>query len=1081
MDGTQFTPRDSFTLAAMMSGIYVYVKRLIDYVLGVSQRLFGVECPEDGLALGRERTTSEDVVKELLQTRKWKLLMDWCGWHARDQFGYEQPSVNAIVGAKHGRSILGGVERPHEYQVAISFPGAAFVKGELGSYSNLTDADGHVIANNGAEMAEALRHWLVEDWLDGDEQRGLTHVFIDKCNLMYCEGSVLAEGFGKKDSKTAVAVLNENWAIYLREAFLEARCVVFLVNQDWMDSVPCNLEFEGLIKKKMNFRDGGERQAVIFLDITRTTYSLPTISQYLATMREMAARCFNVHSFEYNDSMSADEKRTVRCGLRDLVSRYCTKFDLPDDFELKVMAEKRLNWSNWIYYGALNGTNGWRTMIEAEKFNWEALKAQGGNVIQGDRIHATFIVKEPFPSRRFRMRVTRLFDGMWGELQVISLGLYEHETGMNIMDFGKGYIKARGELTGVHPATGILESVDNKWVDKCGNRQYSWLEWLVPDAHLPVTVDKVILAVDRNTEGHERPVDFVFEAMTVEAWPQNGSLVQQGYVVPREFESMYDFFPDQGDAVTPKWVQLHAVYGAALEPGAGTTFEVPADKAALACSQYRIRFLEVAGAEEARSLLLPGLELKVCYPSAPSDQPILDDGRAVYPVGGGLVTGSGGQEQMEDSGPAYAFNDHKESRWIDPVGGGIDGQAWWQYNHSEPVTVIEYGIKSSINTMGFYDLQHGAPRDWVLKAQAEDGGWVVVDKQEEVYFSDFRQLKRFRVVEPMASKTYRLEFSAVRCGCASAGLVVGDIYLLASLDDKAKPDGQLQPLCMHQAWATPSASSMERPQDTVTWVSPSRMHLNIPLFPMDSKLLAVNGGTARWQDMTLPWYDAPMEFPLTPRPLMPACESAAQQVAAEDAGGSSERGQMWSCTGTLCGRPYTRFRVDFPDGEITLGYTADRPMLLAAYSLQTGDRYQRGDPRSWRLEAQQDEDGAWHVLHMVNDFVFERLLQTLTVYLPDNGLRTKDYRLVITRMHAPSPHIGVNLGFYSSAADEAAVVQRTKDMLFKPSELACVEVTMRPREGKRMLGAYTMVAADGLPPGTPSSWVVEGLTSSQHV
>ncbi len=58
-------------------------------------------------------------------------------------------------------------------QVAVSFPGATFVKGELGTYHNLTDADGNLIATNGAEMAEALRHWLVDDWLEGCETKGM--------------------------------------------------------------------------------------------------------------------------------------------------------------------------------------------------------------------------------------------------------------------------------------------------------------------------------------------------------------------------------------------------------------------------------------------------------------------------------------------------------------------------------------------------------------------------------------------------------------------------------------------------------------------------------------------------------------------------------------------------------------------------------------------------------------------------------------------------------------------------------------------------------------------------------------------
>lgn len=57
-------------------------------------------------------------------------------------------------------------------QVAISFPGAEFLKGGVGSTQHFTDATGRPIASNGAELAEVLRNWLTEDWLEGDDQKG---------------------------------------------------------------------------------------------------------------------------------------------------------------------------------------------------------------------------------------------------------------------------------------------------------------------------------------------------------------------------------------------------------------------------------------------------------------------------------------------------------------------------------------------------------------------------------------------------------------------------------------------------------------------------------------------------------------------------------------------------------------------------------------------------------------------------------------------------------------------------------------------------------------------------------------------
>lgn len=39
-----------------------------------------------------------------------------------------------------------------------------------------------------------------------------------------------------------------------QESFLEAHVIVFIVNQDWLDSIACNQEFEAMITRKMKFR-----------------------------------------------------------------------------------------------------------------------------------------------------------------------------------------------------------------------------------------------------------------------------------------------------------------------------------------------------------------------------------------------------------------------------------------------------------------------------------------------------------------------------------------------------------------------------------------------------------------------------------------------------------------------------------------------------------------------------------------------------------------------------------------------------------------------------------------------------------
>ncbi len=108
----------------------------------------------------------------------------------------------------------------------------------------------------------------------------------------------------------------------------------------------------------------------------------------------------------------------------------------------------------------------------------------------------------------------------------------------------------------------------------------------------------------------------------------------------------------------------------------------------------------------------------------------------------------------------------------------------------------------------------------------------------------------------------------------------------------------------------------------------------------------------RWLGETDQWYDCPMEFALLPE-AQPTLAAAVAAGAGGGAAGSTAGGRTWSGgTMGLCGRPR---RVDFEDGEIVIGYTADCPLVLGAYSLTSQARYQRGDPRSWRLEARVDQ------------------------------------------------------------------------------------------------------------------------------
>ena len=110
--------------------------------------------------------------------------------------------------------------------------------------------------------------------------------------------------------------------------------------------------------------------------------------------------------------------------------------------------------------------------------------------------------------------------------------------------------------------------------------------------------------------------------------------------------------------------------------------------------------------------------------------------QGLYPIGGGRVTGSGGDAEMETSPPKCAFDGDAQTRWVDCIGGGIGNTACWQYEHTTPVEVVEYRITSQINALASYhNALHGAPRDWSLKAQSLKDGehlckhlhWLIIN------------------------------------------------------------------------------------------------------------------------------------------------------------------------------------------------------------------------------------------------------------------------------------------------------------------------------------------------------------------
>ncbi|KXZ45697.1 hypothetical protein GPECTOR_51g682 [Gonium pectorale] len=992
--------------------------------------------------------------------------MEWCGWHEKDQFSFVQPSIAEILGVS-GRSKLGGHDRPHEYQVAVSFPGAEFVKGDHGHCSNLTDASGRLIATNGAEMAEAVREWLVEDWLGGDMRRGLTHIFIDKLNLQYCAGSVRAVNFGR-GNPNAYAVLNENWAIYLREAFLEARVVVFLLNQDWLDSIPCNQEFEGLIRRKSTYATDGLPRAVVFVDITDPDYKGRLLPEYFANMRRQAARHFDVHNITFNEALTPEQKLQA---------------------QLQDMAAQTVQWRNWIYFGCLEGTNGWQELVDVQDYDWRKAIEESGDARWP---RPTFqAARQGVLSRRFRLRVTRLGDGRFGEIQLIGWELFDATTGQNIVRPGNGFIRAPG---GLNPASmAMIDVKKGAWCHKCGTRQYTWLEWLVPDDQPPVAVSAMRLSQHPLTDAVEWndgqcPLDFTLECMPADVWPRHGPDFVRQYERPMTADDVTNLAGDRA----PRWVQLHsvadasprgpegqAVVGSAPADGAGwTEYQVDAPQcgggegasaAAPACTAFRLRFLGVRDADTAEDIVVPGLRFQV----TPASE--------LRPILGGACSGSGGDLAGERCGPAAAFDGNPFTRWVDTSAGGIGNTAVWEYHHTGEVTVLEYAITSQIGTFGVLDGLHGAPRDWVLytctavvngeRHVAQEGGpWVEVDRREEVIFTNTRQTKRFTVQRPAPGSRYRLVITAVRCGCASPSLQVGDIELLAR-----KPSAAPEMLTAAHVLLHPSASHADMGEARWSPSDPSCLQLSLPIHPCsaDSRMTAhrspslpvdsplapslpptpspavaeglvgLAGATFGWRGSALAvWYEWPMEFVLK-------CNEVHDGEVVR-----------YGSQTTMAYRT-DRHRVEYGPESTWAEIRFDQDVLLAAYGMRNHFEAQpRGEPRSWRLEAWRGtagdaasgagdggaagaegavtEDvasvggeaeaaearaaggadeapssgamaegnpsrGCWEVLHEVEWMDFDTRLSAGTFYLRPPPSPARRFRLLITEWAAPCP------------------------------------------------------------------------------
>eukprot|EP00983_Pelagomonas_calceolata_P021062 661763-Pelagomonas_calceolata.AAC.6 len=153
----------------------------------------------------------------------------------------------------------------------------------------------------------------------------------------------------------------------------------------------------------------------------------------------------------------------------------------------------------------------------------------------------------------------------------------------------KGFWKTPGERN-----PGLRPLGFSHWV---GPKQYSWLEWLIPDNEPPALVSSADIRVNARY--------WVLEALPASVWPCNGNILRDGY-------NFLGFDDPNATAAKdkairePRWQALHSMAEASCL-SEDCTYTLPASTPA--CKAFRLRLLEAS--EPGSDHLAAGLQLKV--------------------------------------------------------------------------------------------------------------------------------------------------------------------------------------------------------------------------------------------------------------------------------------------------------------------------------------------------------------------------------------------------------------------------------------------------------------------------------------
>eukprot|EP00955_Chlamydomonas_euryale_P043447 352594-Chlamydomonas_euryale.AAC.12 len=118
----------------------------------------------------------------------------------------------------------------------------------------------------------------------------------------------------------------------MQESFLEARVVIFVINEDWLDSIPCNQEFEAVLTRKALLQPVDTKNAIILLDITNDRYNKrwgAKLPQLKAGLAHEAGKYFDVYNFTYNAQSTSQQKLAVQTDIISAVAKYMSKLVPP--------------------------------------------------------------------------------------------------------------------------------------------------------------------------------------------------------------------------------------------------------------------------------------------------------------------------------------------------------------------------------------------------------------------------------------------------------------------------------------------------------------------------------------------------------------------------------------------------------------------------------------------------------------------------------------------------------------------------------------------------------------------------------